>query len=42
MDIGSGKDLQELAVALIKFPYHLIDVVSPEEDFNVAKYQKIS
>lgn len=42
MDIGSGKDLQEYGSGANKVPYHLIDVVSPEEDFNVAKYQKLA
>lgn len=42
MDIGSGKDLQEYGRGANKIPYHLIDVVSPEEDFNVAKYQKLA
>lgn len=42
MDIGSGKDLQEYGRGANKIPYYLIDVVSPEEDFNVAKYQKLA
>lgn len=37
MDIGTGKDLGEYG----KIPYHLIDVVNPEEEFNLAKYQKL-
>ena len=38
MDIGTGKDLKEYG----DIPYHLIDVVSPKSDFNVAKYQKLA
>lgn len=46
MDIGTGKDLQDysfkLKNKLIKIPYHLIDVVSPKAEFNLAKYQKLA
>lgn len=38
MDIGTGKDLGEYG----KIPYYLIDVVNPEEEFNLAKYQKLA
>ena len=38
MDVGTGKDLGEYG----KIPYHLIDVVNPEEEFNLAKYQKLA
>jgi tRNA dimethylallyltransferase len=38
LDIGTGKDLKEYG----KTPYHLIDVVNPEEEFNLAKYQKLA
>ncbi len=38
MDIGTGKDLGEYG----KIPYHLIDVANPEEEFNLAKYQKLA
>lgn len=41
MDIGTGKDLIEYQVGLKKIPYHLIDVVSPNTEFNLAKYQKL-
>ncbi len=34
MDLGSGKDLEEYG----DVPYHLIDVVSPRGDFNLAKW----
>lgn len=42
MDIGTGKDLKEYVVKGKKIPYHLIDVVNPNEDFNLAKYQKLA
>ena len=48
MDIGSGKDLKEYTLKLkkngktkkINIPYHLIDIVSPKTEFNLAKFQK--
>lgn len=36
MDIGTGKDLAEYG----NIPYHLIDVVSPGEEFNVFQFQR--
>lgn len=42
MDVGTGKDLAEYEVDGQKVPYHLIDVVKPEEEFNLAKYQKLA
>jgi tRNA dimethylallyltransferase len=47
MDIGTGKDIHEFKVKSQKskvkiIPYHLIDVVSPKADFNVAKFQKLA
>ena len=42
MDIGTGKDLGEYVVKGKKIPYHLIDVVNPEEEFNLLKYQKLA
>jgi tRNA dimethylallyltransferase len=42
MDIGTGKDLIEYQVGRKKIPYHLIDVVSPNTEFNLAKYQKLA
>jgi len=37
MDIGTGKDLGEYTV-----PYHLIDIASPKNRFDLAKYQKMA
>jgi len=47
MDVGTGKDLKEYTVQspesrVNKIKYHLIDVVSPKVDFNVAKFQKLA
>jgi tRNA dimethylallyltransferase len=39
MDIGTGKDLAEYQIEGQKIPYHLIDVVDPQTEFNLAKYQ---
>lgn len=38
MDIGTGKDLNEYSDGGTPVPYHLIDVVKPEEDFHLFKY----
>lgn len=42
MDIGTGKDLKEYGTGKNKVSYHLIDVVNPNEEFNLAKYQKLA
>ncbi|MCK4745265.1 tRNA (adenosine(37)-N6)-dimethylallyltransferase MiaA [Candidatus Parcubacteria bacterium] len=49
MDVGTGKDLQNYQISreskklkTIKIPYHLIDIVSPKTEFNLAKYQKLA
>ncbi len=42
MDIGTGKDLKEYKVGKEKIPYHLIDVVSPQDEFNLARYQELA
>lgn len=42
MDVGTGKDLGEYKVNGQKIPYHLIDVVSPNTKFNLARYQKLA
>lgn len=38
MDIGTGKDLQEYG----QTPYHLIDVVDPNEEFDLMKYKQLA
>jgi len=46
MDIGTGKDLCEYEIIKnkkkIKINHHLIDVVSPNTEFHLAKYLKLS
>lgn len=42
MDIGTGKDLKEYKVKGRKIPYHLIDVVPPKAEFNLARYQDLA
>lgn len=42
MDIGTGKDLGEYLIDGKKIDYHLIDVVHPNTNFNLAKYQRLS
>ncbi|PKM87491.1 tRNA (adenosine(37)-N6)-dimethylallyltransferase MiaA [Candidatus Falkowbacteria bacterium HGW-Falkowbacteria-2] len=39
MDIGTGKDLSEYGDNV---KYHLIDIVKPSEEFNLAKYQRLA
>ncbi|PKN89208.1 MAG: tRNA (adenosine(37)-N6)-dimethylallyltransferase MiaA [Deltaproteobacteria bacterium HGW-Deltaproteobacteria-1] len=40
MDIGTGKDLSEYQTEKGKIPVHLIDIIKPEQEFNVFKFQK--
>ncbi len=40
MDIGTGKDLNEYNCKGISIPYHLIDIVAPIEEYNVAQFQR--
>lgn len=48
MDIGTGKDLRDYFFIIknkksrIKIKHHLIDILSPKTDFNVAKYQRLA
>lgn len=39
MDLGTGKITEEEAQGI---PHHLIDVVKPQEDFNVVKFQELA
>ena len=39
MDIGTGKDLDEYIVDNNKIPYHLIDIISPLQDYSIYNYQ---
>jgi len=40
MDIGTGKDLTEYFIDGVMVPYHLINIVDPDDEFNVFEYQK--
>ena len=39
MDIGTGKDLKDYNIDGKSIPYHLIDIIDPTEDYNVARFQ---
>ena len=39
MDIGTGKDLEDYNIKGGKIPYHLIDILDPNEDYNVCRFQ---
>ena len=40
LDIGTGKDLAEYEIDGERIPYHLIDVVELDEEYNVYQYQR--
>lgn len=40
MDIGTGKDLSEYDTVNGTVPVHLIDIIEPEQEFNVFEFQK--
>jgi len=47
MDVGTGKDLEEFKVKseklkVIQIKYHLIDVVNPNQEFNLAMYKRLA
>ena len=42
MDVGTGKDLGEYKVGKKKIPHHLIDIVKPNQSFDLAKFQKLA
>jgi tRNA dimethylallyltransferase len=39
MDIGTGKDLSQYIINGKQIPYHLIDIVDPESEFNLFEFQ---
>ncbi len=39
LDIGTGKDLDEFADAAGTVPYHLIDIVEADDEYNVFRYK---
>lgn len=40
MDIGTGKDLDEYMLEGTRIPCHLINIVNPDDEFNVFEYQR--
>ena len=40
MDIGTGKDLAEFQIKGGVIPHHLIDILDPDQEFNVFEFQK--
>ncbi len=40
MDIGTGKDRDDYVVEGEKIPFHLIDIVHPNEDYSVFHYKR--
>lgn len=40
MDIGTGKDIKEYTVEGSRVPYHLIDVLEPDDEFNLFLFNK--
>lgn len=39
LDIGTGKDLKEYIIGEHGIPYHLIDIVNSDEEFNLFAFQ---
>lgn len=39
MDIGTGKDLNEYTINNAKIPYHIIDVVNPNDEYDLFSFQ---
>ncbi len=42
LDLGTGKDLDEYGTPPNNVPYHLIDIVEPEEDFNLLLFVQLA
>ena len=40
MDIGTGKDLDEYIINNKQIPYHLIDILNPNENYSVYQFQR--
>jgi tRNA dimethylallyltransferase len=39
MDIGTGKDLNQYTINNMKIPYSMIDIIDPQEEFNLFEFQ---
>jgi len=40
MDVGTGKDLSEYQIGNKFIPYHLIDILDPNEDYSVYQFKQ--
>ena len=40
MNIGTGKDLNQYIINGRQVPYHLIDIINPDKEFNLFEFQK--
>lgn len=40
MNIGTGKDLDEYVINNSQIPYHLIDIISPTDEYDLFSFQK--
>ena len=40
MNIGTGKDIQDYNVNEVQIKYHMIDIVEPEDEFNLYRFHK--
>tara|TARA_B110000116_G_C16785991_1_gene560912 strand:+ start:1274 stop:2194 length:921 start_codon:yes stop_codon:yes gene_type:complete len=40
MDIGTGKDLNEYHINNDNIPYHLINIINPQQDYSVFKFKQ--
>ncbi len=40
MDIGTGKDLAEFQIGRQNIPYHMIDILEPQQEFSVFEFKK--
>ena len=40
MDIGTGKDLNEYHINNDDIPYHLINIINPQQDYSVFKFKQ--
>jgi tRNA dimethylallyltransferase len=41
MDIGTGKDFSDYVVGIEKITYHLIDIVHPDQEFNLFTFKEL-
>ncbi len=40
MDIGTGKDINEYEANGVSIPYHLIDILNPDQNYSVYQFQR--